>query len=343
MVRGRADRLLPSGKLRPEFLAELLRLFDTDDPSVVQGPGVGIDVALLDVGAPQLLVAKTDPITFATDAIGYYAVVVNSNDIATCGGIPRWMLATALLPESYANDAMAEDIFRQIADACNRFDITHVGGHTEVTHNLDRPILVATMLGEVERDRYVTSAGAQVGDLILMTKAVAIEGTSIIAREMREDLLRRGLDESFITRCANMLYEPGISVLREARAAVEAGGVHAMHDPTEGGIATGLWEMCMAANKRIVVYLDKMPVFDECRRLCAEYKIDPLGVIASGCLLMAVAEEAVDRVIVAVQEVGVPCVRVGYVAEGPAEVVAFDGSTFCPLPRYDQDELTKIL
>ncbi len=333
---------LPTGKLSPEFLAGLLKLFERPDPTVIQGPGVGIDVALLDTGAPQLLVVKTDPITFATDAIGYYAVVVNSNDIATCGGRPRWQVATALLPEDGADEALAESIFRQLAEACERFDISHVGGHTEVTAGLDRPILVATMLGEVARDRYVTSAGAREGDVLLVTKAAALEGTSLIAREFGDDLLARGLDGGFVERCARMLHEPGISVLREARAAVEAGGVHAMHDPTEGGLATGLWEMALASGKRLVVDMDSVPVLDECRRLCLEYDLDPLGLIASGSLLIAAEEGAADGIIAAVEEAGVQCSAIGYVTEGAAKVLGQSGGQLWPLTRYDQDELTKL-
>ncbi|MGD9518908.1 MAG: AIR synthase family protein [Armatimonadota bacterium] len=340
------ERFLPTGKLRPEFLAGLLELFGCGDSAVVQGSAVGVDVAILDLGGPQLLAAKTDPITFATDAIGYYAVVVNSNDIATCGGRPRWMLTTALLPEKAANEDLAADIFHQLADACDRFDITHVGGHTEVTYGLDRPILVATMLGLVDRGRYITSAGARAGDVILLTKAVAVEGTSLLARELGQTLLDRGFDETFVARCAAMLYEPGISVLREAQVAVETGkdSVHAMHDPTEGGLTMGLWELALAARKRVFVDVARIPVLEECRRLCDVFGLDPLGLIASGSLLITVAPEVAGRVAKAIEDAEVPCAPIGEVQEGPAEALAqtADGE-LVPLPRYDQDELTKVL
>lgn len=338
----RHDRL-PTGKPSPELLAELLQGLGADDPAVVQGPQVGVDVAIIDTGGPMLLVAKSDPITFATDAIGHYAVVVNSNDIATCGGRPRWMLATVLLPEGQADADMARDIFDQLSRACRRLGIALVGGHTEVTYDLDRPIVCGAMLGEVERGEFVTAAGAQAGDTILMTKAVAVEGTSIIARERGRELAERGFSQQFLRRCADFLYEPGISVLAEAQAAVKAGGVHAMHDPTEGGVAMGLWEMAMASGKRLVVDVGRIPVLPECARLCAEFSIDPLGLIASGTLLVCAEPGRADAVIEAVREAGVGCEAIGQVEDGTAEVVAVRDGTRELMPRYDQDELTRLL
>jgi hydrogenase maturation factor len=337
---------LPVGKLKMEALDPLLATLGRADASVIEGPGVGHDVAILDHGGPTLLVAKTDPITFATDALGYYAVAVNGNDIATCGGRPRWMLVTVLLPAGKADAALARDIFTQLADACSHFDITLVGGHTEVTAGLDRPILVASMLGEVERGRYVTPAGARPGDVVLVTKSVAVEGTSLIAREMRTDLLARGFDAPFLDRCAAMLHDPGISVVREAAAAVAAGGVHAMHDPTEGGVATALWELAVASFVRIVADPAAVPVMPECRRLCTEYAVDALGLIASGSLLIACEPEAADAISAAVTAEAIPCTSIGRIADalsvraGGGEVVDLSG---VPWPRYDQDELTRIL
>ena len=331
---------LPVGKLKLEALDALLAGLAGGDPSVLEGPGVGHDVAVLDHGGPMLLVAKTDPITFATDEIGFYAVAVNSNDIATCGGRPRWMLVTALLPAGRADDALARDIFAQLSAACSRFGVSLVGGHTEVTAGLDRPILVATMLGEVARDRLLTPAGARPGDAILLTKAVAVEGTSLLARELRADLLARGFDAAFLERCAAMLHDPSISVLREAEAAVATGGVHAMHDPTEGGVATALWELAVASSARIVADPAAVPILPECRRLCDEFRIDPLGLIASGSLLIACAPEAADAVCAAVLARGVACRPIGSVAAcDGARVLDPSGALW---PRFDQDELTHV-
>jgi hydrogenase expression/formation protein HypE len=339
-----AARPLPTGKLKVELLSELLAAVSRPDPSVLEGPGVGRDVALLDLGAPHYLAAKSDPITFATDAIGYYTVVINSNDLATCGARPRWMLATVLLPEGRTDEAMARDIFYQLRQACDRFDITLVGGHTEVTYGLDRPIVVGMMLGEVDRGLRLSPSQVRERDVVLMTKAVALEGTAILARERGAELARRGFEPAFIDRCARLLYEPGISVLAEAQAAVAAGGVHAMHDPTEGGLATGLWELALAAGKRIILEASPVPVLPECRRVCAAFGLDPLGLIASGTLLIVVEPAAAEAVAEAVRRVGVDCTPIATVAAGPPEVLVRQAEgTLRRLPRYDQDELTKVL
>ena len=160
---------------------------------------MGEDAAIIDMG-DRYLIAKSDPITFATDAIGYYAVVVNANDIATRGGQPKWFLATLLLPEQRTSEALVESIFAQISQACATFGITLVGGHTEVTYGLDRPILAGHMLGEVTPQALVTTGGARVGDVVLLTKGICIEGASIIAREREQELMRRGVPEAVIQR-----------------------------------------------------------------------------------------------------------------------------------------------
>src|SRR5215510_1428989 len=231
--------LLP-GKLPAALLAELLEQGPLTDPRVLIGPRVGEDAAVIDLG-DRLLVAKSDPITFATDAIGHYAVTVNANDIAVMGGTPRWFLATLLLPEASTTEALVRDIFTQLRQACRELGIALVGGHTEISVGLDRPILSGHMLGEVTRERLVTSAGVQVGDALLLTKGFPVEGVSIMARERATQLATQGYAESDIARWQQFLYTPGISVVRDAVVLQQTVAVHAMHDPTEGGVAMGLW------------------------------------------------------------------------------------------------------
>ncbi len=344
---------LPVGKLEPEFLAELLGEGPCDDPSVIVGPGVGRDVAVLawDEGA-RYLIAKTDPITFATDEIGHYAVSVNANDVATSGGVPRWFLATLLLPDEGADEHLARSIFAQINAACADLGVALVGGHTEVTYDLDRPILVGMMLGEVERDRLVTSDGAQVGDRVLLTKGVAVEGTAIIARELADELSARGIDEDTVRRAANFLHQPGISVVAEARAAVAAGDVHAMHDPTEGGLATGLHELAMAAGVGLAVAFEAIPILPETQDFCDLLGLEPLGLIASGSLLIAAPPEDSDAIVDACREAGIDCADIGEVVaeehgvkirRGPGgRAGQATGPSWFDLPRYDQDEITKL-
>ena len=176
------------GKFPPSLLDRLLQKTGVTDPRVVLGPGLGEDAAVLDMGE-TLLVAKSDPITFATDRIGWYAVQVNANDIACTGGVPRWFLATLLVPERFTED-QAEELFTQVLDACNDIGVALVGGHSEVTQGIDRPLVAGTMLGEVARDRLVRTGGAQEGDSLVVTQGIAIEGTALLALERAQEWLR---------------------------------------------------------------------------------------------------------------------------------------------------------
>lgn len=329
------------GKLPLQLLAELLGGIP-HDASVVLGPGVGCDVAVMDPGGEKLLLLKTDPITFATDEIGHYAVTVNVNDIATAGGVPRWFLGTLLLPEGRTSPELVRRIYDQLLAACARYGVALVGGHTEVTHGLERPLFCGALVGEVAREDLVTPRGAQVGDAILLTKAVAVEGTSLLAREQRPRLLAAGFSPGFLDQCAAMLFEPGIGVLTEARAACGAARLHAMHDPTEGGLATGLWEMALASGVGLRVEADAIPVHDATRDLCRHFGLDPLGLIASGSLLIACAAADAARVMAACEAVGVPCRRIGCVVEASegCRLVSAGGET--PLPRFDQDEIARM-
>ncbi|MGC9317180.1 MAG: AIR synthase family protein [Armatimonadota bacterium] len=333
----------PVGKLEPELLAELLGGLHIDDPAVIVGPGIGRDVAVLEWGeGDSYLIAKTDPITFATDEIGHYAVCVNTNDVATSGGLPRWFLATLLLPDEQSDETLVRTIFEQIDEACRDLGIALVGGHTEVTYDLGRPILVGLMIGEVEKQNLVTSDGAQAGDRLLLTKRVAVEGTCIIAREMGQELIDRGFDEETVRQAAGMLHDPGISVLAEARAAVSAGQVHAMHDPTEGGIATGLHELAMASDTGIQVAHDQIPFYPETEGFCEALGIEPLGLIGSGSLLIAAPPGDAERITEAVREKGVECADIGEVVEPERGIMIRRGLNWCELPRYDQDEIAKL-
>ncbi len=333
---------LPVGKLPPERLAQLLQQIAARDASVLLGPGIGRDCAVIDSGGDQLLVAKSDPITFATDEIGWYAVQVNANDLATTGAAPRWFLATVLLPQTIGPEEI-DHIFDQMRAACADVGATIVGGHTEVTHDLTRPIVMGTLLGTVARDRLITPEGARPGDAIILTKRLAVEATSIMAREKAAEL-RLAFDEPFLQRCRHFLHEPGISVLRDAQIAVQAGDIHAMHDPTEGGVATALNEMALAARADLRIDLDAVPIYPETRALCDYFSLDPRGVIASGSLLLAVAAAEADRVVVALQRNRIEAAVIGHVIDrSDRPIVLAELEERCePLRTFERDEIAKL-
>jgi len=330
-----------TGKLDLRLLDSLLRVLPTNDKRVVVGPKVGEDAAVIDMG-DKYLVAKTDPITFATDEIGWYAVNVNANDIAVMGGVPKWFMATVLLPEGQTDERVAESIFSQIANACRNIGVTVIGGHTEVTYGLDRPIVVGAMLGEVEKGKLVTSSGANIGDVIILTKGVPIEGTAIIAREKEEELVKRGYSREFIERAKHLLYEPGISVVKDALIAVSSGRVHAMHDPTEGGLATGLYELSWASNVSIEVEYELIPFIDEGVQLCAEFGLDPLGTIASGALLIVAHPDDSESITEALNTNGIRASIIGKVVGYGCDVVMKRFGQSYQMPLFIKDEIAKL-
>lgn len=334
------DAILPLGKLPPALLAELLAFAPCNDPRVVLGPGIGLDCAVIDAGE-RLLVCKSDPVTFATDEIGHYLVQVNANDVATTGAVPRWLLLTLLLPQHAATAGMARTIMAQITQACDALDIALVGGHTEVTHGLDRPLPVGTLIGEVAREHLITPLGAAVGDLLLLTKGVPIEATSILAREF-PDRLSAQLSAVDISVARNFLHQPGISVVRDARLAVAAGRVSAMHDPTEGGLAAALWELAQASGRTLEVDTGAVPVPDLCARVCRALAIDPLAAIASGALLLTVVPQDARLVCDSLVAAGIPCARIGIVGAGPAAVWDMAGGARKALPWPERDEIAQV-
>jgi hydrogenase maturation factor len=237
---------------------------------------------------------------------------------------------------------LVEGILSQVAETCQELGIVLCGGHTEITHGLARPIAIGTLLGEVEKEDLVCTSGALVGDDVILTKGIAIEGTAILAREARDRLAGLVADDS-LERGRLFLREPGISVLKDARIAVQAGRVHAMHDPTEGGLATGLWELAHASSKGIVVDLEQVHVFEETDRFCHALGLDPLGLIASGALLLAVEPEDSARIVAALSAEGIEAFVIGQVVDGPVMVQAKESGGLRQVPVFEQDELTRVL
>lgn len=333
---------LPAGKLPTDLLAALLARLPRHDPRVMLGPGIGYDAAVLDMG-DRYLVAKTDPITFATQDIGWYAVNVNANDVACLGARPRWFMVTALLPEGRATAEMAENILARIMDACAELQVSLIGGHTEITHDLSRPILIGAMLGEVAKDHLVTMRGARPGDIVCMTKSIPLEATALIALEKGAELEKAGLPPAVIQSARDLLRNPGISVVREALVAAEEGLATAMHDPTEGGLATGLLELAQAAQVGLEVDVEAIPIHPQGADLCARFGIDPLGAIASGALLLTTKQEHVERLSRLLHASGIPLTPIGRVLTADAGVRIRRGGRTEPLPRFEVDEIARLL
>jgi len=325
----------PIGKLPHDRLADLLtRLPPWRSRDVLVGPAVGEDAAALRVGRHALVMA-TDPVTFATERAGWYAVHVNANDVATMGACPRWFQACVLMPSR--SRVPVESVFDDIASACRDLGVTVLGGHTEVTAGLEYPVVIGTMLGLTERRRLIRSAGATVGDVIVLTKWAAIEATAVIARH-RGRRIARSLGRRLVARASRFLFDPGISVVRESLIATCAGAT-ALHDPTEGGVLTGLWEMAQAARKHFVVDVEAIPVRRETEAICRHVGIDPLRAIASGSLLITLPKERVDGLRRRLRRAGIPATIIGRVDQGAPGLFGPAGQA---IPVRARDEIARL-
>lgn len=330
---------LQPGKLPHSLLARLIRYSGARDPRVILGSRIGEDAAVIDMGN-RCLVLKTDPITYAIDEIGYYAVHVNANDIATMGARPTWFQVSLLLPRT-ATEKGVEEIFRQISETCKKLGIAVTGGHTEITPWIDRPIVVGDMHGICRKSELVFSSGARVGDAIVLTKGAGIEGTATIAREKRNEIGKK-LPVSLIRKASNFLFDPGISVVPEASIATKH-GANSMHDPTEGGVAVGLYELATASNKGLLIEREEVIVRKETRILCELFHIDPLGLLGSGALLVTMPVRKAEQCLDSLSKAGIDASMIGRITKkSDGMKIRVEGKK--QTLRFSQkDEILKVL
>jgi len=336
-----SNRQLGLGKLSGDLLADLLSGHRLDDHSVVVGPGVGMDAAAVDVGG-DLLVVKSDPITFARERAPFYLVNVNANDLACMGATPRWMLVTALLPVGQTTEAVVRRLFEELYQACQSINVSLIGGHTEILDGLDRPILVGNLLGTVDSNRVLTPGAARPGDRLLLTRPIAIEGTALLATELREQLVS-SVPEEILDRAAKLLDDPGISVVRDATILLESGSVSALHDPTEGGLVTGVRELAASAGSGVMISRTNVPVLPETAAIAEVLGLEPLGMLASGSLLAAVPPDRIDAAELACRDHDLPFAWIGKIVPFERGFVLRDGGTDSQLPVFTTDEVARAL
>lgn len=329
---------LLTGKLPPPLLDRLLRWHGAPDRRVLVGPRCGLDAAVVALGRCRLIL-KADPVTFTARRVGWYAVQVNANDIAVTGGRPAWFQPTILLPPG-TRTSVVMSIAREIDRACRALGIAVTGGHTEVTDAVTRPVVVGDMQGLLVASRVITAGGARPGDRLLLTKAAGIEGTAILAQE-RFGELASALPVAVMRSAQRLRQRPGISVVPEAVIAARH-GVSAMHDPTEGGVRAGLHEIAFASRVRLDVHLDRIPILPETAAICRHYRIDPLGLIGSGALLVTVAASGVSGLLRAWARKGIAGTAIGCVESGRGVRARRQGRRV-PFPWVARDEIIEAL
>ncbi|MHA1626965.1 MAG: AIR synthase family protein [Candidatus Asgardarchaeia archaeon] len=272
------------GKIPPSLLDSLIfKNLGSTSEDVIIGPKFGEDAAVVKVNT-RMIVVSTDPITGAVEQVGRLVVNVNANDIATYGVRPKFMLVNILLPEGTEEEDLKK-IVEQMSEAAKKIGVSIVGGHSEVTRNVKWPTVVGFMIGEMLGDRIINTGGAKEGDLIYVTKKVGIEGTAILSSDC-SDFLEIFMSRDEIEEARS--YKEMTSVVKDGVVAARCRGIHAMHDPTEGGIVGALFEMAEASGLGFEVFYERIPISRVTRKVCEAFKIDPLKLISSGCMLIAV-------------------------------------------------------
>ena len=333
-----SHRKLPTGKIPKELLTKyVFTCLGMPNERLLQGPLIGEDAAVIDLG-DKVLIAKANPITGAEEKIGWLAVHINANDVAARGADPIWYLSIVLLPEG-SDESLLETIMKEQHEACSELGICIVGGHTEVAPNLGRPIVSGFMLGEAKKEDYVITGGAKVGDHIVLTKGVGIEGTGILAADLREKLLGK-VSEGILSSAVKML--DMISVVSEAKMAIEVGGVHSMHTPTEGGVLNGLLEISEASGNGFKIYENELLIHEETRRICGALGVDPLRLLSSGSLLIVVDPGKSSELVRSLASISIPANVIGEITSKARVVVGVDGSESV-VEDVSQDELFRVL
>ena len=327
---------LKPGKIPVDILKDVVfKNLGAARPEIVLGPAAGLDGAILDLGTKDAVVSM-DPITGAVEHIGMEAININANDVATFGVEPAFFFSCIMLPQN-ADSQIIEKISTQMHHAARQLGIAIVGGHCEVTPGILNPIVVGCVMGLTEKGKYVTTAGTKAGDKIILTKTAGIEGTAILATD-REEQLKKVFSQTLLD-CAKGFYSQ-ISVVKDALTAYRAGGVHAMHDPTEGGILNGVQEMADAAGLGVKVFGERITVEPETAKICRYYEIDPLQLISSGALLISAEPKAADNIIENLAEKRVFADVIGEFTANPNKRVLHRGDDQSEiLPRPESDHL----
>jgi len=330
---------LPNGKFPNDLLEEFFGQLAPDDQRFIVKPGIGEDTAAIDMGGRDTLVVTSDPITFVTDRIGTYTVLINANDIATSGAVPQWLMTTLLFP----GGSTPSHIFQVMSDidqACRSWGITLCGGHTEISDAVRRPVVVGTLGAAMERTDLIDKKNMRPGDHILFTKGVAVEGTAIVAHAFADRLRDAGLGTEELAAGRNLADH--ISILPEAAIARATTGVSAMHDVTEGGVATALSELSAAGGHAIEIHLDRIPILPQTARICAALDIQPLGLIGSGSLLIVCRPAAAAGLLQAINADGIAAARIGEVKQPGQGVTAFRNGTPVHWPAFEVDEIARL-
>lgn len=322
--------MLKIGKVPPEILKQFVYPFlGKKRKEVLVHSGLGEDCSIVDFGQ-NVAVISCDPITGADKNSGYLSVFVACNDIAACGAEPIGILTIILLPKD-SNENDLKEIMEGIHRAGNRIDIEVLGGHSEITDTVVKPIIAVTSFGIAKKDEYITSSGARVGDDVIVTKALGLEGSAILAFDF-EELLKKHIPSEQIKKAQSFM--ENISVINEGLIAAKIGAT-AMHDITEGGLLGAVFEVTEASEVGIEIFKDKLPILPETKAICNVFNIDPLGLISSGSMLICTPKG--EETVAALKSKNIPAHIIGKIIENGKYIIA-DNKSY-PIVPPERDEL----
>jgi hydrogenase expression/formation protein HypE len=328
------DIPLRPGKLPPELLREILAEQSNLPDEVRLGPALGEDACAIDV--PEgTLIAAADPITLTGSDVGAHAVVINANDVAVMGVKPRWFLAVVLLPAGTC-ESDVRALFRSMRSALDDVGATLVGGHTEVSDAVSQPIVIGQMMGFSQDHRFIRTGGARAGDLIVQAGFTPVEAAAVLAAEM--DARLDAVNPDVLDLARDAVTRPGISIIDAALVATDAGAT-ALHDPTEGGLSSGLHELADASGIQIRVDEEAVLWFEPGRAVCDALGADPWGALASGALLAAFPPDRAANACRLLEDRGVPARIIGKAVSGSGVLK----SDRFPLPTFAHDEVARVL
>jgi len=326
---------LKIGKVPPDILKKAVYPFlGKNRKDVLVHSGFGEDCSIIDFGE-YVAVASSDPITGADKNSGYLSVFVCCNDIAACGAEPIGLLVTLLLPPDTGDDTL-RDLMESIHSAAGKIGIEVLGGHSEITPAVIKPVISSTAIGIAKKGEYVTSSGAKPGDDVIVTKALGLEGTAVLASDF-EDILRAKMPPEQLKKAQGFIDK--ISVVQDGLIAAGIGAT-AMHDITEGGFLGACFEVAEASGAGVEVYADKLPILPETGAICDFFNIDPLGLISSGSMLICTSNG--EKVIKALKEKDIAATIVGKITAGHSKTIV-SGGTSSPLRPLERDELFRAI
>lgn len=336
MILGLKGKVL--GKVSPRILREIVfSNLGAHSKRILVGPGIGVDNTVITLNNVKLVVSS-DPVTGARENLGRIGVDVSTNDVALAGVKPEFLLIVLIVPPR-TRDMEIGSIMRQASAEAKRLGVSIVGGHTEYSSIVENAVFIGTAIGWTRRKKIVKSSGAKPGENIVIFGEAGMEGTAILASDLRSILLKKGVPPEMLKRASMLVGK--LSIIKLALIAAEYAS--AMHDPTEGGVLGGIYEICEASGKGCVIDLSSIPVRHETRIICEKLGLDPLKLVSSGSLLATVSKNKTSRLLRRLREKGFKASIIGEVTGNGEERIGLSKEGEIRIRELPQDELWRAL